>query len=314
MNGQAKDHNQREATLGQESPSSPSAVNHSPSDRRMMKHVKILAYCSLAFALFFLLGVVGSLFPRPLPPGTYEPAAIHSPHPTLALFSLIIFVLPLFCVFAALKSLKPWGRNVSVTLAILMIAMPLSWYALWVLNQEETKRLFGVAPTGQPLSRKPLRTVGQVIGIAFVILFNVGIIKAFLKDITGPSSIRPIPIADVLSGSGSDAGYRGMDRYGQLKNDVSLVSIEGTVAEINDVNRTYILQDASQAINIIVHPEFPMPVIHQRMHVMGIIQCPLLAGDQPISTSFGNYLNAMKPGSADKSMHEIMRSTTKSAQ
>jgi hypothetical protein len=314
MYEQTHDDNQHGATLGPESVAFPAAVNHSPLDRRMIRHVKILAYCSLAFGLFFLLGVVASLFHRPLPPGTYEPAAMNSPHPTLALISLIIFVLPLFCIFAGLKSFKPWGRNVGVALAILMIVLPLSWYALWVLNHEDTKRLFGGAPTRQPLSRTPLRTIGQIIGIAFVILFNIGIIKAFLKDVTGPSSIRPIPISDVLSGRGSDAGYCGIDRYGHLSNDFSLVSIEGTVADINSPNRTYTLQDTSYGINVVVHPEFPMPAIHQRINLMGIVRCPLLAGEQPISASFGEYLNAMKPGSGDKSMLEVRRSLVRSGQ
>ncbi|MCZ2078120.1 MAG: hypothetical protein LC130_24330 [Bryobacterales bacterium] len=113
--------------------------------------MRILAYLLLVAGLLFLILVVVGMLPKPAPPpGWYEPSGMSAANPVFAVMMLTFFVLPCFVVFAGLKLMKPWGRTVSMALAILTMAIPLSWYALWVLSREETKRLFGIAGPHQP--------------------------------------------------------------------------------------------------------------------------------------------------------------------
>jgi hypothetical protein len=262
------------------------------SNPRMMRHVNILAYGALAIGLLFLLAAVAALLPKSsAPPGTYVPSGIQSANPAMAQITFILFVVPCLLIFFGLKYLKPWGRTISIGLAILTLAIPVSWYALWVLTQDETKRLFRIS---RARSGNPLRTFGYVVFFGFAVLVNIGFVSGFVKSITGPSATRVIPIADVSSGEGSDTGYCGMDADGKLTQGRP-VSIEGTVSSVNSSNRTYVLKDATSGIMIVVNREFPPPKINEPVHVMGIVQCPPL----------GSYAN--------KLVHELMRSPPRSA-
>jgi len=263
---------------------------------RMAKHVKILAYSALVVGVLFLIASVLEILPKSPTPGFYQPSGMLAANPAMAIMTLILFVLPCVCVFVGLKFLKPWGRTISIGLAILTMAIPFSWYAWWVLSQEETKRLFGVMGAGQAVSsRGPLRSAGFGVFIVIAVLMNIGFISAIVKDISGPSSTRTIPIADLASGIGSDTGYCGMDEFGKLTGGRP-ASIEGTVKKVDSSSstRTYLLEDATSGITVIVNGQFPPPAVNDKIHIMGIVQCP------PAGAFVG------------KLMHEVLRMPSRS--
>jgi hypothetical protein len=263
----------------------------------MAKHVKILAYSALVVGVLFFIASVLEILPKSQTPGFYAPSGMLAANPGMAIMTIIFFVVPCACVFVGLKFLKPWGRTISIGLATLTMVIPLSWYAFWVLSHEETKRLFGVVGTGPGAApRNPLKAVGRGLFIAFAVLVNIGLISAIVKDITGPSSTRTVPIGDLASGIGSDTGYCGMDEFGKLTGGPP-VSIGGTVKTINSSGstRTYVLEDASSSITVIVNRQFPPPTVGEKIRVMGIVQCP------PIGALVG------------KLMHEVTRMQERSA-
>jgi hypothetical protein len=263
---------------------------------RMAKHVKVLAYSSLVVGVLFLIASVLEILPKSQTPGFYAPSGMLAANPAMAIMTIFFFVVPCACVFVGLKFLKPWGRTISIGLAILTMVIPLSWYAFWVLNHEGTKSLFGLAGTGPAASRNPLTAVGKGVFIVFAVLVNIGLISAIVKDITGPSSTRTVPIGDVASGIGSDTGYCGMDEFGKLTGGPP-VSIGGTVKTINSSGstRTYVLEDTTSSITVIVNRQFPPPTVGEKIRVMGIVQCP------PIGALVG------------KLMHEVTRMQERSA-
>jgi len=266
------------------------------SRRRMANHVNVLAYSALAVAVLFLIASVLEIVPKSPTPGMYQPSGMLAANPAMAIMTLILFVVPCLVIFVGLKLLKPWGRTISLGFAILTMAVPVSWYAWWVLSQEETRRLFGVANRGQTaFSRSPLRTAGYGVFIAIAVLMNIGLISAIVKDISGPSSTRIIPIADVASAIGSDGGYCGMDEFGKLTGGRP-VNIEGTVTRVDNSSgtRTYLLEDTTSGVTVIVNRQFPPPANNEKIRVMGIVQCP------PVGALAG------------KLMHEVLRMPARS--
>lgn len=246
-----------------------------PSRPRIAKHVSALAYISLVAGVLFLILVVVGMLPKSAPPpGFYEPSGLSGPNPAFGVVMILFFVLPCFVVFVGLRFLKPWGRTVGKGLAILTMAIPLSWYALWVLSQEETKRLFGVLGPEAVPSKTPLKTMGYGIFIVFAVLVNIGFVSAMLKDLTGPSVTRVTPIADIAGPLLADRQYCGMDADGKMTGGRP-VSVEGTVKSVASTGgtRTYVIEDATSGMTVMVNRQFPPPTSNDKIHVMGIVQC-----------------------------------------
>ena len=243
-----------------------------PTQRRMARHVKVLAYIALGVGLIFLFGAVAALVPHSPTPGIYVPKAFASGNPAFAALAAIFYVLPFLCVFAGLIRFKRWGRNVSLAIALLGLVVPISWYALWVLTRPESKALFGVLPRPADQSRGCLATGGYVVGAIIVVIFNLGIISAIFKHPTNQLH----SISDVITGTGSDTGYCGMDASGKLIPNMEMVRVRGIVPYLDTNSRSYLLVDgASVADGIVVNTnrQFPPPAGDAKLEIMGVVQC-----------------------------------------
>lgn len=242
-----------------------------PANPRMATHVKVLAYISLAVALIFALGALAALVPHSPTHGIYLPRAFNSPDPATAGFAAIFFILPLLCVFAGLIRFKSWGRNISLALAALLLVVPISWYALWVLTRPESKALFGVVPRPANQPRGCLATGAYIVGAIIVIIFNMGIVSAIFKHPTN----RLHPISDITTGTGSSTGYCGMDASGKIIS-AEMVSARGMVTATNPGARAYMLVDGpslEDGIAVVVNKQFPIPAGDATLEVMAFVQC-----------------------------------------
>jgi general secretion pathway protein G len=238
----------------------------------MARHVRVLAYISLVVALIFVLGAIAALVPHSPTPGIYVPRAFNSPDPVAAGFAAVFFILPLLCVFAGLVRFKPWGRNIGLALAAILLVVPISWYALWVLTRPESKALFGVVPRPVNQPRGCLATGAYIVGAIIVIIFNLGIVSAIFKHSTN----RLHPISDITTGTGSSTGgYCGMDASGKIIS-AEMVSVRGIVPATNPGARAYMLVDGpslEDGIAVVVNKQFPIPAGDATLEVMAFVQC-----------------------------------------
>jgi hypothetical protein len=244
----------------------------SPAHRSAAKKVHFIAWCLGVVGLLFLLAAILELFPRTPAPGVYTPKAFNSANPAVALVTLMLFVLPCLAVFWGLKHHKPWGRTMTLMLAMLTIVSPLSWFIVWVLTRREAKDLFGLTePAGEASG---LGKLAKAVGYVIVVLINVGLISGVIQDIAHPPT-KVIPIADVATALGGNTVYCGMDASGKLIPNSLTVNIEGVITSIKDNPRSYMLEDGSHGgITVAVNQQFPMPAVGQAVQIMGVVQCP----------------------------------------
>lgn len=240
----------------------------------MAKHIKFMAYCALVVGLLFLIASLLPLIPQTPLPGFFAPAGFEQFNPRVAAVTVVFFALPPLLVFAGLRRLRPWGRDTTLAFATLTFALPVSWYAFWVLTRPESKDLFGFVPRAKAKGFERFVIVATYIVVAPVIVIaNLGFVCGIVKSLTNPpTAVRPI--RDIITGKGSETWYCGVDAVGKQMSGRRVVSIKGVVASPS--NSSYLLVDGAgvtERVVVLTNTQFPAPAAGEKIQVLGFVQC-----------------------------------------
>ena len=122
-------------------------------DSKMKKHVTVVGAIQIGIGILSLIGAVGTFFALRFAMGM---AAVDGDNPGVAVIRFLSVSLPILIVFMATLSLvggigllafKPWARSLVIVVAALgCLFIPIGTlngvYALWVLLQDDTLKLF----------------------------------------------------------------------------------------------------------------------------------------------------------------------------
>jgi hypothetical protein len=113
----------------------------------MAKHIKIATYGSLIVGVISIINSIRLFVAGRILSGGEEmgEVGVDPRVRALRLASVVVLVGLMSLILSILLTRRrPWARSLALAAAIASLISPVSWYAIWVLTNPETKTIFGV--------------------------------------------------------------------------------------------------------------------------------------------------------------------------